>query len=184
MANNTTKWTAVSPRDQIRQRYFPDVRLITHQGKTVRFYDELVKDKLVVFNFMYTRCTGVCSPVSANLQRVQKMFAPRVGRDIFFYSFTLKPEEDSPDVLRAHARQLGAGPGWLFLTGGVNDMETLRRRLGFTDPNPALDADKANHTGIVRYGNEPLQLWAACPGTGSPRSIANSIGFVDWPDRR
>src|SRR5258708_7410927 len=173
-ASNTAKWTAASPRDQIRRRYFPDIHLVTHLGQRVRLYEDLVKDKLVVLNFMYTRCTGVCSPVSANLQRVQKTFAPRVGRDIFFYSFTLKPEEDSPDLLRAHAQRLGAGPGWLFLTGQAGDLEVLRRRLGFTDPDPALDADKANHTGIIRYVNEPLQLWSACPGTGSARPNAHS----------
>jgi protein SCO1 len=182
--SSASKWTTPSPRDQIRRRYFGDARVVTHEGKQVRLYEDLVKDKLVVMNFMYTRCTGVCSPVGANLLRVQKMLGARVGRDIFFYSFTLKPEEDSPEVLRAYAERLGAGPGWLFLTGGTAEMETLRRHLGFTDPNPELDADKANHTGIIRYGNEPLQLWAACPGTGPAKSIATSIGYVDWPERR
>ena len=184
MDKPVAKWSRISPREQIRQRYFPDVQLITHQEKKVRLYDDLIKDKMVVLNFMYTRCRGVCSPVGANLAKVQDHYGKRMGRDIFIYSFTLKPEEDSPQILREHAESLGAGPGWLFLTGTPPDMETLRRRLGFVDPNPVLDADKANHTGIVRYGNEPLQLWAACPGATSVKSLVHSIGFVDWPDRR
>src|SRR5262252_6952105 len=144
MSNNAKKWpTPPSPREQIRQRYFPEVPLFTHEGKRVRLYEDLVKDKIVVLNFMYTRCTGVCSPVGANLLRVQKMLAPRVGRDIFFYSFTLKPEEDPPEVLRAHAQRLGVGPGWSFVTGAPADMELVRRRLCFVDPNPEIDADKA-----------------------------------------
>jgi protein SCO1/2 len=179
------KWETISPREMIRRRYFPDLRLTTHEGKQVRLYEDLIKDKLVVINFMYSRCTGVCTPVSANLRRVQKMFGPRVGRDMFFYSFTLKPQEDTPEVLREHAKRLDAGPGWYFVTGAADDMEHLRRCLGFTDPDPARDADTTNHTGIVRYGNEPLQLWAACPGgITTPKSLAHSISFVDWPERR
>ncbi|HWL87886.1 MAG TPA: hypothetical protein VNO21_18910 [Polyangiaceae bacterium] len=57
------------------------------------------------------------------------------------------------------------------------------RRLGFTDPDPARDEDKANHTGMVRYGNEPLTLWAACPGMQKPESLATSILAVDWIGR-
>src|SRR5262245_35155496 len=180
METNAGKWAQKSPRALIRERYFPDVRLTTHEGRQVRLYEDLVRDKLVVMNFMYARCTGICSPVSANLGRVQRLLGPRVGRDIFFYSFTLKPAEDTPQALAEHARRLEAGPGWLFLTGAADDMELLRRRLGFVDPDPRRDADKSNHTGMVRYGNEPLQLWAACPGTSSPKSIVNSLSYVDW----
>jgi protein SCO1/2 len=184
MDKQAGKWSQVSPREMIRRRYFPDLTLFTHKGDKVRLYEDLIKDKLVVLNFMYTRCTGVCSPVGANLARVQRVIGSRMGRDVFIYSFTLKPEEDSPAALRAHAERLEAGPGWLFLTGTAGDMETLRRRLGFVDPDPKIDADKSNHTGIIRYGNEPLQLWAACPGTGTLKSIVHSISFVDWPERK
>jgi protein SCO1/2 len=71
------------------------------------------------------------------------------------------------------------GPGWWFLTGKPEDIELLRRKLGFTDPDPARDADKANHIGNLRYGNEPLQLWAACPGMSNPKWIAESISWVE-----
>jgi cytochrome oxidase Cu insertion factor (SCO1/SenC/PrrC family) len=64
----------------------------------------LIKDKIVLLNFMYARCRGVCIPVTSNLLRVQKLLGDRVGRDIFMYSFTLDPAEDTPDVLRAYAR--------------------------------------------------------------------------------
>src|SRR5438093_13497832 len=92
-------WQDIPARELIRRRHLPDVALVTHQGKAVRFYEDLVKDKKVVINFVYTRCQGVCVPVTANLVRVQKLLGDRVGRDIFFYSITLKPEEDTPEGL-------------------------------------------------------------------------------------
>ena len=94
------------------------------------------------------------------------------------YSITLEPEHDTPAVLRAYAREHRAGPGWTFLTGRPADVERLRRSLGFVDPDPDLDKDKANHIGNIRYGNEPLMLWAACPGMADAPWIVESISWV------
>src|SRR5687768_3339358 len=51
----------MSPRDLLRTRHFPDVELITHEGEKVRLYTDLIKDRRVVINMMYTRCQGICS---------------------------------------------------------------------------------------------------------------------------
>ena len=175
------KWKTVPPREKIRSRHLPNVPLTTHEGRRVRFYDDLIKDKIVVINFMYATCEGVCPRITSNLQQVQRLLGDRVGRDIFFYSITLKPEKDTPEVLRNHVAMHKIKPGWLFLTGAPADVELLRRRLGFTDPDPVRDRDTANHIGNVRYGNEPLMLWAAAPGLSKPAAIAESILWVDWP---
>jgi len=170
-----------SARERIRERHFPNVLLTTHEGKAVRFYDDLIKDKIVVINFMYVKCENVCPGITANLAKLQKLLGNRLGRDIFMYSFTLKPEQDSPEVLRNYAKAYHAKKGWTFLTGTPEDMELLRRKLGFTDPDPKLDADKSNHIGNVRYGNEALQLWGSCPGLSKASWMAESISWVDWP---
>ena len=176
-----SKWKKISPREKIRSRHLPNVLLTTHEGKKVRFYDDLIKDKIVVLNFMYATCEGVCPRITSNLQQVQKLLGDRVGRDIFFYSITLKPEKDTPQVLKKHVAMHKIRPGWLFLTGAPADIELLRRKLGFTDPDPVRDRDTANHIGNVRYGNEALMLWAAAPGQSKASAIAESILWVDWP---
>src|SRR5204862_6263505 len=98
-----------------------------------------------------------------NLAKMQKLFGSRVGRDLFIYSLTLKPEEDGPEALKAYASMFDVGPGWTFLTGNGDDIEAIRRGIGFVDPNPVVDRDKSQHIGNIRYGNEPLGLWRACP---------------------
>ncbi|HEX7315082.1 MAG TPA: SCO family protein [Pyrinomonadaceae bacterium] len=168
----------IASRDRIRQRHFPNVELITHERKKVRFYDDLIKDKIVVINFMYAKCEGICPGITTNLVKVQRLLGDRVGKDIFMYSFSLKPEQDTPEALAEYARMHKVGPGWQYLTGDPADLELLRRKLGFTDPDPVADADKSNHIGNVRYGNEPQQLWAACPGMSNPRMIVESIGWL------
>ena len=165
----------MSGRERIRLRHLPNVDLVAHNGKRVRFYDDLVRDRKVIINFMYVKCEGICVPVTANLARVQQRLGARVGRDIFMYSITLKPAEDSADVLRDYAARHGAGAGWLFLTGAAADVEYLRRSLGFVSTDPAEDADRSNHIGMLRYGVEPLARWGACPGLANPGHIVRSI---------
>ena len=172
---------APSARDRIRARYFPNLALRTQDNRTVRFYDDLIKGKVVILNFMYAECDGICPGITANLVKVQKLLGRRVGRDIFMYSLTLEPAHDTPAVLEAYARGHGAGPGWTFLTGRPEDIERLRRSLGFVDPDPVVDQDKASHIGNIRYGNEPAMLWAACPGLTDARWIVESISWVMRP---
>jgi len=176
-----SRFKNIEPRERIRQRYFPDLVLTTHEGKKVRLYDDLVKDKIVIINFMYARCEGVCPPITANLVKVQKLLGDRLGRDIFMLSFTLKPEQDTPEVLKRYADTYKTRPGWTFVTGAPADMETIRRNLGFTDPDPARDADKTNHIGNIAYGNEPLLRWGVAPGMSKPDWIVKMVSWVDWP---
>lgn len=171
----------ISPRELIRDRYFPNVVLTTHEGRKVKFYDDLIKDRIVTINMMYATCDGVCPRITSNLVRVQKLLGERMGRDVFMLSITLKPEKDTPEVLRNHVKMHKIGPGWTFLTGEPADIEMLRRRLGFTDPDPQRDKDTTNHIGLIRYGNEPRHVWSSCPGLLPPESIVEVISWVGWP---
>ena len=164
-----------------RAAYFPNFVLRTHEDKRVHFYDDLIKGKIVVINMMYAQCEGICPAMTANLVRVQRALGDRVGRDIRMYSLTLQPELDTPGALKSYAEMHGVGPGWLFLTGKRREMEILRRKLGFFDPDPAVDRDKSQHAGFVRFGNEALDRWAACPALSNPEQIVRSILWMEQP---
>src|SRR5882672_5138546 len=165
----------IPPRELIQRRHLPNVELITQDGKKVHFYDDLVKDKRVVIQFMFARCKDVCPVVTHHLAEVQRLLTGRVGRDIFFYSVTLSPEEDTPQDLKAYARKHGVGPGWTFLTGTPDDILLLRKSLGFFYNDPKEDADRNNHSGMVVVGTEPLLRWAMCQGGAKPDWIATVI---------
>jgi protein SCO1/2 len=158
-----------------RANYFPNVVVQTHEGKKVRFYDDLVHGKIVVFNMMYTVCTGICPANTANLLQVQQALGDRLGKDIFMYSMTLQPQFDDPKALREYMQRYGIKPGWTFLTGEPGEMDVLRRKMGFFDSDPALDADLKNHTGMVRVGHERLDRWFMVPAVIAPWQIARAI---------
>ncbi|MBI4290546.1 MAG: SCO family protein [Betaproteobacteria bacterium] len=162
-----------------RGRHFPNVPLLTHENERVRFYDDLIKGKHVAINFTYAQCSEICPMMTANLVKVQRILGERVGRDIFMYSISLTPEQDTPAVLKDYAKNFGVKPGWLFLTGAPEDIELLRRALGFVDPDPEVDRQLTSHSGVVLYGNEPLGRWAACPALSKPEQVAESILWLD-----
>ena len=190
MAGSKAKTAAANPptqsqlaRERIQRLHLPNVPLLTHEGKKVMFYDDLVKDKAVSLNFFFAKCEEICPLVMANLVKVQKLLGADVGKKIFMYSFTLKPEEDDVETIRHYRQTLNAQPGWTFLTGKPADLEQIRRGIGFTYPDPAIDKDKTQHIGNVRYGNEPLMLWGACPGMAHASFVAESISWMIYPDR-
>jgi len=178
----STETLSDQARRRIQERNLPNIHLLTHEGKRVLFYDDLVKNKVVSLNFFFAKCDEICPLVMANLAKVQNLLGTQVGRELFMYSFTLKPEEDTVEVIKHHHEMYGAKPGWTFLTAKPDDMEKLRRAIGFTYPDPAIDKDKTQHIGNIRYGNEPLMLWSACPGMAHAKWIAETLEWMVHPE--
>ena len=169
-------FTNESPREQIQRRHLPNVELITQDNHKVHFYTDLVKDRRVVIQFMFTHCKDICPMITHNLARVQELLDGRVGKDIFFLSISLSPEEDSPKDLKAYMKSHHAGgAGWTFLTGKPDDILTLRKSLGFYYNDPKEDADRNNHSGMLVVGTEPLMRWAMCEGQADAKWIATVI---------
>lgn len=172
-----------SQLDGPRAQYFPNVELVSHRGETLRFYDDLVRGRTVLINFMYTRCEENCPAQSFNLSVVQDLLGERLGRDVFMHSISIRPEEDGVAELAQFARRYQPREGWNYLTGRKADIEVLRRKLGFWDPDPVLDSGKTRHTGLFRYGNERYDRWAACPSLQSARQVANSLIWMHGSER-
>lgn len=162
-----------------RPGHIPNPTVYTHEGRAVRFYDDLIRDKVVAINMTYAMCSGTCPATTANMIQVQQMLGDRIGRGVFMYSITLNPEVDTPQILKAYAEGFGVKPGWLFLTGAPSDIESLRFALGFYDQDPAVDADRTQHANMIRIGNAAYDRWTMSPGMVSPEQIISTINHVD-----
>jgi protein SCO1/2 len=155
--------------------YFPDVPLVTHEGKKVRFFTDLIKDKVVAINFMYTNCPDSCALETARLREVQKLLEDRVGRDVFIYSITIDPKYDTPKVLKQYAEKFQVGPGWLFLTGKKADITLLRRKLGLYGEEEK-EKDLKDHNLSFIIGNQSTGQWMKTSPFENPYVLATQIG--------
>jgi protein SCO1/2 len=151
----------------------PAVVLTAHDGSRVEFR-ELVRDRIVVLSFGYVRCTGSCPATTATLRKVQRELGDRVGREVAMLTVTLDPEHDSADVLAEYASDLGAGPGWRFLTGAPSDVDALRSWFGLVDRRDP-SAPRTSHAALVVIGDAAAGRWLLLPGLGLPREITSAV---------
>ena len=171
--------TRIRPLHGFHGEYFPNVVLRTQDGERVRLYDDLLRGKTVLINFFYTNCQdGLCPATTQNLVHLQQRLGERCGRDIFMYSFSLAPRQDTPARLRHYREMHEVGPGWTFLTDSPDDLELCRQRFGFVDPDPELDRSRTQHTNVVLLGNEPHQRWMASPALTSPAFLEDQLDRV------
>lgn len=153
--------------------YLPNVPVVTQDGKTLAFYDDVIKGKLVVINFLYTTCRDVCPLTSARLAQVQERLGDKLGRDVFFVSVSIDPETDTPALLKAQAEALRARPGWLFLTGKRADIDAIRYKLG------ERSRSLTEHRNEVLFGNDRTGEWARESVFGDLLRFEHSLRQMD-----
>ena len=151
--------------------YFPNVPLTTQDGENVRFFD-LIKDKVVAINFIYTSCVDTCPLETAHLAKVQKILGDRLGREVFFYSITIDPEIDTPEVLKEYRSRFGAR--WTFLTGAEEDIVDLRRKLGLYVEE--IQDGSNNHNVNMIIGNQATGRWMKRSPFENPHVLADQLG--------
>jgi protein SCO1/2 len=163
---------------------FTNALLRTHENKEVRFYDDLIKGKQVLINLMYATCEGTCPVITSNLVKVHKALKDRMGKDLFMYSITVKPEDDDPAAMKDYAEMHGALlPGWTFLTGDPYDIETIRYRL-FNMNHIAVDTDVYSHTSFLLIINDATNRWLHVDPQISLSGVLRKISWADPPKSR
>ncbi|MDP4301457.1 SCO family protein [Leptothrix discophora] len=165
------------PRERVRQRRLPNVPLLTHEGRVVRFYDDIVRDRQVVINVMYTSCSNICGPATRKLVEARHHLGSRT-RDLHFVSLTLTPLTDTPAELAAYRRAHGIDGrdgDWTFLTGSVANVERVAKALGLMSQDPADDL--LSHSGAAVVGDERRVQWGHANTLTSGRGIARMIRF-------
>lgn len=153
--------------------YFTNLPVVTQDGKTLKFYDDVLKGKIVLISFIYTNCPDICPLTTARVAQVEDKLGDMVGRDIFFVSMSVDPERDTPEKLKQFATAFDAGPGWLFLTGKLEDIKLINSRLG--DTSRTL----SEHRNQIVLGNDTTGEWTRNTALGDLDRLIMDIRAMD-----
>jgi protein SCO1/2 len=167
------------PAASLGPHYYTNALLRTHENKQVRFYDDLIKGKISIINFMYASCDKLCPRSIDCLSKVQDLLGDHLGRDMFMYSFTLKPDMDTPQKLAEYAKGVGARKGWYFLSGNEYDLTSIRFKL-FRLDDPLLDFSVDIHASMLRIINDNNSRWSSWVLPDPPHLIREAISWVEF----
>ena len=153
------------------RQHFPNVSLTTQDKKTIRFYDDVIKDRVVMIQFMFTQCDRYCPMVTPNLAKVQKELQRLAPNKVTMISITVDPAHDTPEVLKQYSDKFHVQAGWQFLTGQKQDIDRIRRELGVYDP----EEKKTEHLNVLTIGKEPTGQWLAIEALATPDDIVQTV---------
>ncbi len=139
-----------------KARTYPNVPLVNQDGEALRFYDDVIKGKVVTINFMFTSCGDACPLETAKLVDVQRKLGDHVGNNVHMYSISIDPDRDTPEALKAYMKKFDVGPGWQFLTGKQEDVDLIRKKLGMLNSD---EKELSDHNINFIMGNEVTGRW-------------------------
>lgn len=146
---------------------FPDVLVTAHTGEQFNFYQDLLKNRLVLINFMSIDAENEL-PITANISSLVKGFGEQFGNEVFAFSISYDHANDKPERLAQFAQQFDAPDGWYFLSASPEDIVALGYRLYRTSgrPRQRMNAD------LIHYGNAKVGLWGSIPAHVSDVDLA------------
>jgi protein SCO1/2 len=163
----------VTPRqglsqDEANRDYFTDAQVITQEGQRLRFYSDILRDKLVLINFFYTNCP-TAPPGLARLFKVQGLLGEELGKSVLLVSISVDPERDSLEALQKYVWKYNPKKGWLFLTGNAEALDLINRRLGNALRLPE------GHLRLFLLGNLRTGHWMKMLESAPPSSIVEGL---------
>jgi protein SCO1/2 len=168
----TISSSAQSGASSPAQKYFTDVVLVNQDGKPMRLYSDLLKDKVVIINSFFTTCTSVCPPMTRTLEKVQGHLGDRLGKDVHMISISVDPGTDTPARLKDYARKFNAKQGWYFLSGKKENVEFALRKLG------QYVESKDDHLTVIIIGNLQTGLWKKALALARPDELIKVVDSV------
>ncbi|MCY1404420.1 hypothetical protein D3C76_399650 [compost metagenome] len=158
------------------QTYFTDTPLLNQDGETVRFYSDVLKNRVVLLNVIFTHCNDACPLITRKLKEVRDALGEPLASQVYFVSLTSDPQNDSPTVLKEFARKQGVdNPNWLFLTGEQAQMDLVLGRLGHLIPSPE------QHSTQLIVGDVANKRWSKIRPDAPATAIAQRLQLLTLP---
>ena len=149
-----------------------DNLLVDQDGNDVKFVSDVIGDRIVVMDFVYTTCTTVCPVISAVFGQVQDKLGDQLGDEVILVSVTVDPIRDTPKRLKAYASTHKAKPGWVWLTGNKRTVDEVLDGLG------AYSTNFEDHPAMVLVGDGRSGEWSRFFGFPSPDRLMEQVNTL------
>jgi protein SCO1/2 len=149
-----------------------DLVLMDQNGDEKKFVSDVIGDRIVVMDFVYTSCTTVCPVISAVFGQVQNKLGDQLGDEVVLVSVSVDPIRDTPRRLKAYAATHKAKPGWIWLTGNKRTMDKVLDGLGAYSPN------FEDHPAMVLVGDGQSGEWSRFFGFPSPDRLVDQVNAL------
>ncbi len=146
----------------------PDVEVVTHEGKSVHFYSDLVKGRNVAVNFIFTNCTTICPASGAMFASLQK----QGDRNLHFISVSIDPSYDTPKRLTAWSKRFRTEPGWTLITGEQTAIDAIVKAFGGPAGRPQ------DHNPLTIIGSDMTRTWRRLYGFPGADKVAETVEEV------
>ena len=157
--------------------YFTDLQLLTHEGRKVRFFSDVMEGRTVLINVIYTNCRDGCPLITQRMNAVRALVGEQFGREVHFITLTSDPERDSPAALKAFAQKQSADlSGWTFLTGDKKNVDHILKKLGQFSQNVE------DHSTLLIAGNVAAKRWSKIRPDAPPFAIAERLKLLASPE--
>ena len=169
LASAPTAAQDAAAREAKARSYFTDAMLQAQDGRRMRFYSDVLKNQVVLINFVFTECGDSCPLITHKLLQAREALGPQ-ARDVRNVSITIDPERETPQTMAAFARKHGAvDPQWLWLSGAKADIDLVTKRLG-----AYTDTREDHFTGLIA-GNLRTDRWVKIRPDAPPLVIAEQL---------
>ncbi len=146
-----------------------NTELLDQNGTQVKFISDIVGDRIIAINFIYTDCHTACPVVSAIFAKLQNQLGEKLQKDVRMVSLSINPITDTPESLKTYSTHFNAKPEWVWLTGEKKPVDDLLKGLG------VYSADYSNHTPVILVGDSISGVWTRFDGFTRPETLAAKI---------
>jgi protein SCO1 len=164
-AKKQDQWIRITTDESKQREYFTDLNVLDQDGQMLKFYSDVLKNKIVLINFVFTNCEQVCPMLTRTFAKVQAEVGRNLGERIHLISISVDAQRDTPTVLKRYATQFGAKPGWRFITGKKGNVDWIIHRLG--QWNEVIEA----HSPLIMVADVKTGRWRALPGETTHRQL-------------
>ncbi len=153
----------------------PDFELTNQNNRKISNKDMLGKVYLV--EFFFSKCPTICPVMNSNMKYIEETIN---DKNFGIISISIDPTNDTPEVLKNHARMLGTkSSNWHFLTRNRDYIDNLADQFNIYVGDKEDKAESLNHSGMIALVDQEGNLRSRFDENNSPILYYSGLNYED-----